>query len=96
MPSIRRRHTPDRYERFRRVQNGGIPGQIGAKVQYGQDYLVLNDSFKTDALYDPHDTYEFDACLDRQVSYDMLGVIYLKAKPEMRATTACRLVSTCG
>jgi hypothetical protein len=56
----------------------------GAITQYGEDHLVLNDSFKTDALYYPHDTYDHAASLDQQVSFDMLGVIYLKAKPMMR------------
>lgn len=63
----------------------------GAVVQYGQDHIVLDDRFKVDALYYPHDTYDFDACLDQQVSYDMLGVIYLKAKVDMRQ----QLLQTC-
>jgi len=87
--STNKKFNPKTKQVFAALNYGRRPQ--GAITMYGNDHLVLNDSFKTDALYYPHDTYDLAARLDQQVSFDMLGVIYLKSKAIMRQ----QLLPTC-
>jgi hypothetical protein len=60
----------------------------GACIDYGHSYLVLSDKFKRDALYFGGDTFGIfegkSVTADDQISYDLLGAIYLKANASMR------------
>jgi hypothetical protein len=62
----------------------------GSTITYGRSYLVLNPKFKTNAIYFAGDTFGvsspgFQVAADDQISYDLLGAIYSKAKQAMQA-----------
>ena len=60
----------------------------GSCTDYGHSYLVLSDKFKRDALYFGGDTFGvFEGkavSAEDQISYDLLGAIYLKANASLR------------
>ena len=61
----------------------------GSTVTYGRSYMVLNPKFKTNAIYFGGDTFTvtvgMNVAADDQISYDLLGAIYVKAQPGMKA-----------
>jgi hypothetical protein len=68
----------------------------GSTTRYGHSYLVLSDKFKRDALYFAGDTFgniagNANVSAADQVSYDVLGAIFLKAVASMRTDllTSC-------
>ena len=62
----------------------------GSSIYYGESYIVLNPKYKKDALYYSGDTYSIDSPAS-QVTYQTLGSIFEKAKPDMRKL----LVASC-
>ena len=60
----------------------------GACVDYGYSYLVLSDKFKRDALYFGGDTFGVltgkSVSAADQISFDLLGAIFLKANVILR------------
>ena len=76
-----RRFDPKTKQVFSAVNYGRRPH--GASTAYGMSYFILSNKLKVDAIYFPEDTfYAVGASL--QVSYQELGGLYLKAKPQMR------------
>lgn len=67
----------------------------GACTDYGYSYLVISDKFKRDALYFGGDTFGVmenkKVSADDQISYDVLGAVFLKANPLLRAD----LITSC-
>lgn len=61
----------------------------GSCTDYGHSYLVLSDKFKRDAIYFGGDTFGvFEGkavSADDQISYDLLGAVYLKANASLRS-----------
>jgi hypothetical protein len=63
----------------------------GPAAEYGVSYMVLSDKFKTNAIYFAGDTFlnleqkgKSKVTANDQISFNMLGAIYAKAKPHMR------------
>jgi len=82
------RFDPKTKQVFAAVNYGRRPH--GACTKYGESYFILSDSFKTDAIYFPEDTF-YASGADLQISYQTMGALFLKAKPTMRAL----LVQSC-
>jgi len=78
-PNIR--FDPKTKQVFAALNYGRRPH--GSSIQYGNSYLVLKSSLKVDAVYFPGDTFYLSGA-DKQVSYQTLAAIFLKAKPQMR------------
>lgn len=59
-----------------------------ACYDYGFSHLVLSDKFKRDALYFGGDTFGVmegkSVTAEDQISFDVLGAVYLKANPALR------------
>ena len=66
---------------FAAVNYGRRPS--GACTKYGHSYMVLKDKYKTNAIYFPEDTF-YASGASLQVSYQVLGALFLKAKHFMR------------
>lgn len=66
---------------FAAVNYGRRPS--GACTKYGHSYMVLSSKYKTNAIYFPEDTF-YASGANLQVSYQVLGALFLKAKPLMR------------
>lgn len=62
----------------------------GSSTEYGSSYFILSEKFKVDAIYFPEDTF-YASGATLQVSYNTLGAIFLKAKPQMRQV----IISSC-
>jgi hypothetical protein len=60
----------------------------GASTRYGHSYMVLNPKFKTNAVYFAGDTFlaltGARNSAVHQLSYDLLGAVYLKANLNLR------------
>jgi hypothetical protein len=60
----------------------------GACTDYGHSYLVLTDKFKSNAIYFASDTFNVmvgkAVSANDQISYTLLGALYLKADAQMR------------
>lgn len=78
-PNIR--FDPKTKQVFAALNYGRRPH--GSSILYGNSYLVLKSSLKADAVYFPGDTFYLSGA-DKQVSYQTLAAIFLKAKPQMR------------
>ncbi|HEV2135329.1 MAG TPA: hypothetical protein VGR47_13930 [Terracidiphilus sp.] len=68
---------PDNPAEIRVGADGRRPS--GACTKYGRSYMVLKDKYKTNAIYFPEDTF-YASGANLQVSYQVLGALFLKAK----------------
>jgi hypothetical protein len=73
--------NPKTREVFTGVNYGRRPH--GSTTTYGWSHMVLNDRFKTNAIYFAGDTFEKNTA-DTQASYDLLGTLFLHASNLLR------------
>lgn len=66
---------------FAAVNYGRRPS--GSCTKYGLSHMILSNKYKTNAIYFPEDTF-YASGASLQVSYQVLGALFLKAKHFMR------------
>lgn len=78
-PNIR--FDPKTKQVFAALNYGRRPH--GSSTQYGKSFMILKDHLKVDAVYFAEDTFYVSGA-DKQISYQTLGAVFLKASPVIR------------